>query len=191
MKIWMVSGVSVIRLCVRSSCNVSMWYHKYELWDWFTLYSIKIEGSIDWYWTSLSMLPICSVESMGRTSSSSVLTRVAYIDQSLCRLTMVNCKLTVVLLYTILQVSTLLTLARPGRSFSWLPGSSLQLRIPRTSSCSLLGPMARGLSSSLHSTLVLMPLPVGTLLVHSPTSCKPHSVSHVFLSWRTPGLIIR
>jgi hypothetical protein len=53
----------------------------------------------------------------------------------LCHLTMVNCELTIVLLYIILQVSTLLTLGRLGRSYSWLRGrgSSLQLEIPKIS----------------------------------------------------------
>lgn len=51
--------------------------------------------------------------------------------------------------------------------------------------------MVRGLSSSLHSTPELMPLLAGTLLVHLPTNCKPHSVSHVFSSLLTPGQIIR
>uniref|UniRef100_J3LPL1 Uncharacterized protein n=1 Tax=Oryza brachyantha TaxID=4533 RepID=J3LPL1_ORYBR len=50
--------------------------------------------------------------------------------------------------------------------------------------------MARGLSSSLHSTMVLTPLLAGTLLVPSPINCKPHSASHAFSSTLTPGRII-
>ena len=68
----------------------------------------------------------------------------------------------------------------PGKSFSWLLESSLRSRTYRALSCGLLGLMARGLSLSLHSTLALVALLAGTLLVHSPTSCKLHSVSHVF-----------
>lgn len=104
---------------------------------------------------------------------------------------MVKCNWARLSFCRIFQVFTLSTLVRPGRSLWWLRGSLLRLRTLRTSLCSLLGPMARGLSSSLRSTLVLMPLLVGTHLVHSQTRCKHHSVSHACLSWLIPGLIIR